>query len=330
MTVRIGMIGAGGIAGAHVDAISKIDQAKIVAVSDVERSKAEERATLAGGAEAFTDYRQMLDKVKLDAIWLCTPPTVRAEPIEIAIDKKIPVFTEKPVSDKLAVAKATAEKIERARLPVMVGYVLRYMQITDRLKEYLSKDRINLLNSMYCCPMSLDYRDNKPVRKWFFNKEVSGGAIVDQATHLFDAMRYLMGDLADLYSIGCNCVMPKDAEYTVDDSSAVAFKFTTGVPGVHSHSWGHYRWRSGITFCGEKGMYGINFMDGELRVELANNETIIFKPQDNPMVNEDRLFVEMVASGDFSRMRSSFSDGVKTLEMTTKCLDLLNLPLAKK
>ena len=87
MTVRIGLIGAGGISGGHVDAMGKIEQAKIVAVCDIDRGRAEIRAK-AAGAQVFTDYREMLDKVKLDAIWLCTPPNVRAEPIERPSRKK--------------------------------------------------------------------------------------------------------------------------------------------------------------------------------------------------------------------------------------------------
>ena len=77
-------------------------------------------------------------------------------------------------------------------------------------------------------------------------------------------------------------------------------------------------------------MYGLNFMDGQLRVELADGETILYKPQDTPMVNEDRFFVQMVASGDFSKLHSTYSDGIKTLEMTTRCLDVLNLPLGER
>ena len=87
--------------------------------------------------------------------------------------------------------------------------------------------------------MSLNFRDNGPVTKWFFNKKISGGAIDDQATHLFDMMRYLMGDVDEFYSIGCNFVVPKDADHTVEDSYAVAFRFKNGIPGVHCHTWGH-------------------------------------------------------------------------------------------
>ena len=328
MTIRIGIIGAGGIAGAHINALNTIDNADIVAVSDIEKDKAEERAQLAK-AEPFTDFREMLDKKELDALWICTPPNVRCEPIEAAIAKNIPVFTEKPVADNPETAREISEKIAQAKLPVMVGYVLRYMKITDEAKEAIDEDNISLVNSIYCSPMSLDYRDGKPVRKWFYNKEISGGAIADQATHLFDRIRYLIDDVEDVYSLGSNIIVPKDDEYTVEDAYAIAFRFKNGTVGTHGHTWGHYGWRSTIDLYGEKGMYSLNFNEGTFRVTNFEGKTYLDKPEDHAMTNEDQAFVDMVESGDFSGIKSTFSDGVKTLELTTKCLELLNLPLQR-
>ena len=174
MTVRIGLIGAGGISGGPVEAIGKIEQAKLVAVCDIDRGRAEIRAK-AAGTQVFTDYREMLDKVPLDALWLCTTPNVRAEPIEAAIDKRVPVFTENPSPITSPWPGPSAEKIERAKLPVMVGLSSDTLLVTDRLKEYLQKDKINLVSSYYCCPMSLNYRDTGQVTKSFSIKRFPVG-----------------------------------------------------------------------------------------------------------------------------------------------------------
>jgi hypothetical protein len=64
-------------------------------------------------------------------------------------------------------------------------------------------------------------------------------------------------------------------------------------------------------------------------VELADGEMVIYKPQDSPMFNEDLFFIQSVQNGDFTKLHSTFADGVKTLEMTTRCLEVLNLPLGK-
>ncbi len=327
MTVQIGFIGAGGIAGAHINAIKRIPQAKIIAIADIEIEKARQRAELVD-AQAFSDFREMIDKTQLDAIWLCTPQNVRAEPIKVAIEKGIPVFTEKPVADCLETAKAIEKQIKSSNHPVAVGYVLRYMKIVDKVRELIANDNISLINSVYCCPMSLDYKRGNSSRNWFFQKEISGGPIGDQATHLFDLLRFLKGEVSEVYAMANNVIHPKTGSYTIEDVYAIAFKFEDGSLGTHGHTWGHSRWVSAITLFGEKGRYELDF-SGKLTYTIGDNEPITENPEDVPMYNEDIAFIEMIKKQDFSNMRSTYSDGVKTLELTTKCLEIQNNPLAK-
>jgi predicted dehydrogenase len=326
MQTRIGLIGAGGISAVHINSINQIKNAKLVAVADIDRSKAEERAKLAGGAEVFTDFRQMLDKVKLDALWICTPQSVRENPIDAAIEKKIPVFCEKPVADNLKTAQRIAKKIEKAKHPVMVGYVLRYLKITNRLREFLAKDKLIMVNSCYACPMSLNYKKGNPFPLWFYNKKISGGAIIDQSTHLFDMMRYLVSEIGELVSYGANTIVPKTKEHTVEDTHVISFRFKNGLLGTHTHTWSHPHWRSGLMLYGEKGFYDIKFMANQLSVELDNGESFSYAPKDDNMYyNEDIHFVDMVRKGDFSKMHSSYSDGLKTFELTLRCVEEMKL-----
>ncbi len=320
MTVRIGLIGAGGIAGAHINALKQIPQAKIVSVADIDIEKAKQRADSVE-AKAFDDFEEMLDKVQLDGIWLCTPQNVRAKPIELAIEKGIPVFTEKPVADTLETARAIAQKIEASNHPVAVGYVLRYMKIVEKARELIANDNIAIVNSVYCCPMSLEYKAGKSVRNWFFKKEISGGPIGDQATHLFDLLRFLKGEITDICAIADNYTHPKTDEYTIEDVYAIAFKFADGSLGTHSHTWGHNRWISAITLFGENGKYVLDF-SGTLTYTINDSEPVTEKPEDNAMYNEDKAFVEMIEQQDFSAIRSTYSDGVKTLELTQKCIEI--------
>lgn len=326
MSVRIGLIGAGGISTAHVKAIEAIDDAAIVAVSDLESDRANTRAAEAKAGAVYTDFRKMLDEQKLDAVWVCTPPSVRAEPIEACIERKLPVFTEKPVGVSAAAAAELAATIERAGLPVMVGYVLRFMKVTDWLREHLAQDRVSLVCSTYCSPMTLNYAAKTPAPLWFYRKEISGGAIADQATHLFDLMRYLVGEVDTIYSLGSNCFQPKSAEYTVEDAYSVSFRFANGVLGVHGHTWCHASWRSGLTLYGAKGMYALNCMRGRAEVETPDGKTMSYQPDDAMFVNEDRFFIDMVRRGDFSKLHCSFADGARTLALTQKILDVLDSP----
>ena len=72
-SVRIGFIGAGGIAGAHIQRLGEVPEAEIVAVCDVDPDRA--RAVAAPlGAAVHTEGRALIDAERLDALYVCVPP----------------------------------------------------------------------------------------------------------------------------------------------------------------------------------------------------------------------------------------------------------------
>ena len=71
--MRIGFVGTGGIANYHLEHLVKIKEAEIVALCDVAEERAKGAAKKYGGT-AYSDYKKMLDKEKLDALYICVPP----------------------------------------------------------------------------------------------------------------------------------------------------------------------------------------------------------------------------------------------------------------
>ena len=65
--VKVGFIGTGGIAGAHMSNIAKFDDVEFAAMCDVSEDRAKARSDEYGGTP-YTDYRQMFDKQNLDAV----------------------------------------------------------------------------------------------------------------------------------------------------------------------------------------------------------------------------------------------------------------------
>ena len=74
--VRVGVIGAGGIArGAHLPGYAKIpDEATVVAISDIDESRAQEVADEFGISKVYADYNEMVSQEELDLVSVCTPP----------------------------------------------------------------------------------------------------------------------------------------------------------------------------------------------------------------------------------------------------------------
>ena len=71
--IRVGIVGAGWIAQAHHRILESLNEADVVAVCDLDRTRAE---ALAGGApmRVYTDWRELLGREELDAVFVCTPP----------------------------------------------------------------------------------------------------------------------------------------------------------------------------------------------------------------------------------------------------------------
>ena len=185
MGIRIGFIGAGGIANYHLEHFAKIKEAEIVAFSDVAEEKTKEVVKKYGGT-AYTDYKEMLNKEKLDALYVCVPPFAHQGQELLAAEKGIPFFVEKPIALSLNYTKKVEEKIAKNNLITAVGYQDRYQDIIDCVKELLSVRKVGLFLGYWMGSM--------PGVSWWRRREQSGGQAVEQTTHIFDLARYLFVD----------------------------------------------------------------------------------------------------------------------------------------
>ncbi len=132
--IRVGLIGTGNISGVHLGYLQSRKDVEIAALCDIQPENLERRHREFGG-EPFSDFRPMLEKTRLDAVYLCTPPLARREMLLACAKKGIPVFCEKPAGRDEKAAARLAREIKAARGRVMVGYVFRAMPVVQRLRE---------------------------------------------------------------------------------------------------------------------------------------------------------------------------------------------------
>jgi myo-inositol 2-dehydrogenase/D-chiro-inositol 1-dehydrogenase len=77
--------------------------------------------------EAYTDWREMLEKSALDAVVIATPPNAHAEPTLAALERGLHVFVEKPIALASADTQRMVEAVAKAGRTLMVGYNARGM-----------------------------------------------------------------------------------------------------------------------------------------------------------------------------------------------------------
>ncbi len=311
-TVQLAAIGTGGIWNAHAKNLAALGGNRVVAVCDVSDEN-RSRAAAAAGARAYASIEEMFrQEESLDAAIVCTPPTVRRQVVEIAARHGVPLFLEKPPAFALDDAQAIVRIARQSGLPVVVGFMYRYLPAVERLRELLNGRVINLVQSRFLCPAALGW--NLP--GWFFLKERSGGHVLDQAIHVMDLIRFVAGDIVQVHSYGNNLIRPKREDFTIEDSSSTNLRFASGASGGHLHSWAHSAFTGQLAFIGEDFHLTLE-LDRRLRGaigEQAIDEELPAPPQGcTHHYYEMQAFLDAVRTREFSTLRSPFADAAQSL-----------------
>ena len=311
---RAACIGTGGIYSAHLSYLATRPDIELVGLCDIKEENLKRSQDKFGG-EAYADFNEMLDKTRPDAVWICTPPQVREDPLLACADRGIPVLCEKPVERSVDKARKIAEQLRERKARVQIGYCFRTLSTVEQLKKEMADDKIHLIQSFYGCGMSL----SKGMASWFYDKELSGGALVDQATHSFDLLRMLMGEVKEVCGMTSNPVNAKKEGYTIDELIGLSMLFENGTLCTHAHTWVGDAWRNEILFSGEKRIYRLNLGGGKLTVEGDGDPRTFGQGETSLHAFQNIVFMDMLTSGDWSKNPCDYDDGLKTLELTLKC-----------
>ena len=303
--MRIAFIGTGGIARSHADGLSKRSDVEFVGAFDVAAERAQSFAGLYGGT-AYGGVAEMLDSARPDAAWVCLPPFAHGEAELALLARRIPFLVEKPISNSLDTARRILEQVERTGTLAGAGYMNRYRRSVNRVKELLAGDPAVLVHGGWI--------GGTPGVPWWRVKDKSGGQIVEQTTHTFDLVRYMVGEPTLVYAQGARGFVTDMPNYDVEDASTVAVHFKNGAVGnlmsccaslagggVHLTiaARQHY-----VSFTGWE--HSVVIRKSALEEEHISGERDIFEL-------EDAAFVEAVQTGDAGRLRSPYADAVKTL-----------------
>ena len=303
MAVKVGFIGCGGIAqGFHMPALEKIKDVEIVAACDQAKDKARQVADKYG-ATVYKDYKELLDKAKLNACYVCLPPFAHGT-IEVELAARgIPFLVEKPVHLDLKIAKKAAKIVQQKKLVTSSGHQDRYQKIVARAKKFLAKKDVAMVMGYWLGGM--------PGVDWWRRKNMSGGQIVEQTIHIFDLARYLFGEVKTVFAGGSVGLMKDVPKYNIEDASAVTLVFESGLIGVIFSSCCVGMGKSGLDiYCTDS---TLNYGERSSLTITQSSHTETFRMTDDLGYEEDKTFIEAVKARKPSMVLSSYPDSVKTL-----------------
>ncbi|CAG7616692.1 Gfo/Idh/MocA family protein [Paenibacillus allorhizosphaerae] len=307
MTLKIGFIGTGGIAKNHLSNLAKMEGVTVSSFCDIALERAEQAARQWPHAKAFTRIADMLDDQKLDGVYICIPPMAHGEAEESLTERGIPFLVEKPLGIDQELPDRIVELIKAKSLTTSVGFHWRYHDSTRKARQLLAESEAG---------MALGYwMGGMPMVTWWRVQQGSGGQFVEQTTHITDLLRYLCGDVVEVYAAYGHRVMQRKVEGTdVADVGTVTMKLHNGMVATVSNTCllpvGHH---VGLDVYTDQGILEIR--GGNLK-EIRKDRVTEYKGSTNAYFAEDVAFLDAIRTGDASGILSTYEDAIKTHKVT--------------
>lgn len=224
--LNIAVIGLGDVSIVHLPAIQNNPNAKLVAICDVDASKAS-----VADARFYTDYEVMLEEETIDCVHICLPHYLHYPVAKVCAKKRVHVFLEKPLAHTLEAAQQLAA-LEHTYPGVKLG--ICYQNRLNATSEHLYKivkdgqyGRILGMKGIVAWYRPAAYYAEKPWRSKMAT--AGGGVMINQAIHTIDLMQYLGGDIQSIKGT-IDCL--SDYAIEVEDTATAKMNFKQGFTGL--------------------------------------------------------------------------------------------------
>ena len=221
--VSAALVGAGRMAQTHVKALRAVPELELIAVCDPVPENAARLAQALG--VAVKTLEETLTDPELDAVIITAPTQAHAALIQRAAEAGKHIFVEKPLTATLAEAKDIVQVVQKTQVQCQVGFQRRFDPAYVEAKRAITAGELGQLLSFRGVS-----RDPSPPRLEFL--KTSGGLMLDLGIHDLDTMRFLVGEVAEVYAAGSVQKMPELAEYGLFDSAVATIRFENGALGT--------------------------------------------------------------------------------------------------
>jgi predicted dehydrogenase len=314
--VKVAIVGLGRWAGVLTKAAKKSSKFEIV--TGYSRSEAKRVAYQeAFGISAAGDMAEILNNPDIKGVILTVPNEQHLPVAEQVAKAGKHVYTEKPIANTLENGLKIEALQQRYGVQVMVGHSARLLKGTRMIKAAIDSGemgRVALIEANFSNERALELTPD--TWRWYRDK-APGGPLSQLATHQFDALHFLGGEIAEVSSMASK-LSPVGAE--VDDQSLTLMKFASGAVGYIGSSWtspGLYS----IRVFGQKALmhYELDFSTWDTPDQLHETSTLYIQrgkdgyskrevlqiPPGDMFMDELEMFAAMCASGQAVELGAS-------------------------
>ncbi len=308
--IKIGIIGAGYIGGVHAQVLARDERVRVSAIYDVmdERAQSLSRSS---GAIVSGNAEELIETC--DAVYITTPNTKHTEVAITAAKAGKHVFCEKPMATNLSDAQKVLDAAETSDAVFQVGHNRRFAPVYASLKQMLSEE---------ATPHSAHIKMNRGELinpEWVGDPQITGGFLYETTIHMFDMMRFLFGEVAQLTALGST------HEYPETDDFSVLLGFKSGLHATlcssADASW-LFPFERVEVFCHHRtvttremeALISSEGMEGK-QVTLSMHQ--LSKEEKWGYLQEDRAFIDSILNKAPAIVTAL--DGYKSVEMVDSC-----------
>ncbi len=310
--LKAGLIGCGSIANyAHLQNLVKIDNVDLVWVADIIKEKAVKAAEKYNVPRYTLDYHEILEDPEVDFVVITTPPDTHVDIAIDALKSGKHVFLEKPVAANLDDAVRLYNFARNTDLKMGLGFCLRFHGMFKFVKELIDNGTIGEPTIMWRNAIGAAIGVAAPSR-WVFDKRRSGGMMVENAVHIFDAFRWYAGEYESVEAY----VKTVTKNLGIEDTVVASLKFRNGCFGSLVQTWtATHSWEAwGIV--GTKGTVTVDgYVVGDMKVSWRGEAERIIRIKEDPGVMYYKEMVSFVESILYDKtVFADIVDGIRSME----------------
>ena len=307
--MRVGIVGCGGIARAHVSGY-KAAKVQFVGVTDVSREAAGKLAGELNNVTVYDDYRELIDKARPDVVSICTPPAAHEAAAIYALKHDVHVLCEKPMAFDAASARRMEAAVKKSSAQFMPAFRHRFIPGNLLLRKIVASGKIGdvvLFNNIFCGPaLGIEH-------KWFTKKKIAGGGcLLDTNSHSVDLFRFIVGEIVEQ-----KAVMHRHFKTTdVEDTGVLIVKAKNNALGTMQSSFVAGVGLAFIDIIGTKGRVRFEYGDRVL-YRLTKDQDWTVKPvkASGGWMEQIRHFLGAVKGKH--PLSCTVHDGVRDMEIIT-------------
>ena len=316
--IKTAIIGAGGISIAHITALNKLDNVKVVAVMDINPENAKQKAELCG-AQVYDKMEDFLDKV--DMIHLLTPPSKRVEYAIKAMKAGKHILCEKPISSTVSDAEQMVDAAEKYGVHFMMAFNHRFRDGYRMLQEAVKSGELGDVINFWSHRLGtgVGFGKYKLSHSWRTDPNLVCGMSIESLSHDVDMMVGAVGNVTDVRAntLGTIKELPK-----FDNNSNAVFRLACGGTGLIHASWSSHISSSARGVIGTKGTAVVegddlwDFMQFRIKTEDMPYTKIIQlndRFDNSSYYNENKYFLECIEKNQ--KPIPSGEDGLQVLKV---------------